>query len=57
MTRTLFIDESGDFTDSPRSIVSGVLCVGKPAAAEKRLALALEPVQRRYQIGPVETCI
>lgn len=53
VTRTLFIDESGDFAESPRWIVSGVLCTGSPAAAEGRLAAALEPVQRRYGIGPV----
>jgi hypothetical protein len=52
-TRTLFVDESGDFAQSPRSLVSGVLCVGKPGAAEKRLAAALEPVRRRYRIGPL----
>jgi hypothetical protein len=53
LTRTLFVDESGDFERSPRSIVSGVLCAGKPAAVEKRLAAALEPVRRRYRIGPI----
>jgi hypothetical protein len=53
LTRTLFVDESGDFAESPRWIVSGVLCMGKPAAAEKRLSAALEPVRRRFRIGPV----
>lgn len=53
VTRTLFVDESGDFAESPRWIVSGVLCTGKPAAVEKRLSAALEPVLRRYRIGPV----
>lgn len=53
LTRTLFIDASGDFAQSPRSLVSGVLCLGKPGAAEKRLAAALEPVRRRYRIGPI----
>jgi hypothetical protein len=53
VTRTLFVDESGDFVESPRSIVSGVLCTRNPVAAEKRLAAALEPVRRRYRIGPV----
>jgi len=46
VSRTLFIDESGDFTKSPSWVVSGVLCVGTPKAAEKRLAAALEPVRR-----------
>jgi hypothetical protein len=50
MIHTLFVDESGDFATSRRWIVSGVLCVGKPAAAEKRLQAALEPVQRRFRI-------
>ena len=53
LTRTLFIDESGDFGQSPWSVVSGVLCVGKPGSAEKRLDAGLEPVRRRYRIGPV----
>jgi tetratricopeptide (TPR) repeat protein len=50
VTRTLFVDESGDFGASPRWIVSGVLCTGKPAAAEKRLAGALEAVRRQFRV-------
>lgn len=53
VTRTLFVDESGDFAESPRWIVSGVLFMGKPAAVEKRLGAALESVLRRYRIGGV----
>lgn len=51
--RTLFVDESGDFSESPRSIVSGVLCTGKPEVAEQRIAAALEPVRRRFDIPTV----
>jgi len=53
VTRTLFVDESGNFSTSPRWIVSSVLCAGEPAAAEKRLAAALDPVRRRYRIPSV----
>lgn len=50
VTQTLFVDESGDFDASRRWIVSGVLCTGKPQAAEKRLATALEVVRRRFHV-------
>ncbi|MCU0834675.1 MAG: DUF3800 domain-containing protein [Chromatiaceae bacterium] len=51
MTYTLFIDESGDFDQDPRWIVSGVLCEGSPDNAEKRLKQALESVLRQFQLS------
>lgn len=51
MTHTLFIDESGDFDQSPRWIVSGVLCEGKPASAEKCIRNALNPLPRRFGLS------
>jgi hypothetical protein len=49
VTYTLFVDESGDFTRASRRwIVSGVLCRGKPQAAEKQLRIALEAAMPRY---------
>jgi hypothetical protein len=53
VTKTLFVDESGDFAESPRWIVSGALFAGKPAAVERRLTVALASVLQRYRIGPV----
>lgn len=50
MRHTLFIDESGDFEQAPRWIVSGVLCEGSPDNAEKRLKRALEPVLRQFRL-------
>lgn len=48
MVYTLFIDESGDFNQAPRWIVSGILCEGKPTIAEKRLKNALDPLPRQF---------
>lgn len=51
MTFTLFIDESGDFNQAPRWIVSGILCEGKPRIAEKRLKDALDPLPRQFGLS------
>ncbi|MFB1489351.1 MULTISPECIES: hypothetical protein [unclassified Thiocapsa] len=51
MIHTLFIDESGDFEQDPRWIVSGVLCEGKPSSAEKRLKDALDPLPRQFRLS------
>jgi len=51
MNYTIFVDESGDFEHSPRWIVSGVLCKGDPASAEKAIKGALYNVLKNYRLS------